>query len=549
MPDIDIDFCQARPRRGHRVRHEEVRPRERGADRDVLAVEAQARRAGRRRASSSLPIALGDRIAKLVPDGPGRQLRARVARVARPEASSSTRTSRSARSCRSPSGSRACRATPGMHAAGVVIAPRPIIEYLPLYRTNKDEITTQFDMNAVEKMGLLEDRFPGPHHARHPRRGRSPRSASARASRRTWTTSPLDDEKTFELFRSGKTACVFQFDSSGMRDLLRRAKPRVFADLAALNALYRPGALDAGTVEDYVRRRERHEPGDATRCRRSSDDPRGDARHPRLPGAGHADRLSASPAIRWRRRTSCARRSARRSARSWSARRRSSSRRAVEHGTPKKKAQELWALIEPFARYGFNKSHAVAYALVAYKTGVPEGALPGRFPRRDSFGRDRLDRRHREGHRRLRRRSGIPVLPPDINESGAELRGRRRRRSASACAAIKGVGEAAAEAILAERAEAAVRLLHRLRPPPGLAPRQQARTLDALDRRGRLRLAREEPRDPRRRVRAGRGPARRARARKRRAGQSNLFGGGRRRPGTRSRRGDDFPELAGLVAR
>src|SRR5439155_18019329 len=66
---------------------------------------------------------------------------------------------------------------------------------------------------------------------------------------------PLDDEKTYELFRSGRTACVFQFDSGGMRDLLRRAKPRVFSDLAALNALYRPGALDAGTVEEYVRRR------------------------------------------------------------------------------------------------------------------------------------------------------------------------------------------------------------------------------------------------------------------------------------------------------
>src|SRR4029079_15656774 len=66
---------------------------------------------------------------------------------------------------------------------------------------------------------------------------------------------PLDDEPTYELFRSGKTACVFQFDSSGRRDLLRRAKPKVFADLAALNALYRPGALDAGTVEDSVRRR------------------------------------------------------------------------------------------------------------------------------------------------------------------------------------------------------------------------------------------------------------------------------------------------------
>src|SRR5690349_12738952 len=142
----------------------------------------------------------------------------------------------------------------GMHAAGVVIAPRPIIEYLPLYRTNKDEITTQFDMNAVEKMGLLKIDFLGlitldiidaTLDGIRQRSGAAPDLDHV----------PLDDEKTYELFRSGRTACVFQFDSSGMRDLLRRAKPKVFADLAALNALYRPGALDAGTVEDYVRRR------------------------------------------------------------------------------------------------------------------------------------------------------------------------------------------------------------------------------------------------------------------------------------------------------
>ena len=178
----------------------------------------------------------------------------------------------------------------GMHAAGVVIAPRPITEYLPLYRTNKDEITTQFDMNAVEKMGLLKIDFlglitldiidetldgdPGAD-------GRVPLDLDHL---------PLDDEKTYELFRSGRTACVFQFDSSGMRDLLRRAKPRVFADLAALNALYRPGALDAGTVEEYVRR------SNGT-SRVSYPLPEieaileGDPRHPRLPGAGHADRL------------------------------------------------------------------------------------------------------------------------------------------------------------------------------------------------------------------------------------------------------------------
>ena len=142
----------------------------------------------------------------------------------------------------------------GMHAAGVVIAPRPIIDYLPLYRTNKDEITTQFDMNAVEKMGLLKIDFLGLITL-------DILDTTKEAVRQRAGVAidldhlPLDDEPTYELFRSGKTACVFQFDSGGMRDLLRRARPRVFADLAALNALFRPGALDAGTVEEYVRRR------------------------------------------------------------------------------------------------------------------------------------------------------------------------------------------------------------------------------------------------------------------------------------------------------
>ncbi len=374
MPDIDIDFCQAR--RGEVIEYVTKKyGRENVAQivtfsqlKPKLAVRDVARVLG-------LPILLGDRIAKLVPDGPDVNFKKAMEESAalRDLVDSDSSARRIVQIAERLEG---LSRHAGMHAAGVLITPRPIIEYLPLYRTNKDEITTQFDMNAVEKMGLLKIDFLGlitldvldeAIAAIREREGAAPDMDHL----------PLDDEKTYELFRSGKTACVFQFDSSGMRDLLRRAKPRVFTDLAALNALYRPGALDAGTVEDFVRRRS------------------GTSRvtYP-LPEISDILEETLGILVYQEQVMRIASRVAGYSLAQADLLRKAMGKkqrevmvaqgeifitRAVEHGTPRDKAKALWGLIEPFARYGFNKSHAVAYALVAYKTAYLKAHYPVDF--------------------------------------------------------------------------------------------------------------------------------------------------------------------------
>ena len=287
MPDIDIDFCQAR--RGEVIEYVTRKYGRENVAQIVTFSQLKPKLAVRDVARVlSLPVALGDRIAKLVPDGPDVNFE-RAFRDSPGLKEAIAADESVARVVQIAERLEGLSRHAGVHAAGVVIAPRPIIEYLPLYRTNRDEITTQFDMTAVEKMGLLKIDFLGLITL-------DIIEATVAAVKERLGVEldmdhvPLDDEPTYELFRSGRTACVFQFDSGGMRDLLRRAKPRVFADLAALNALYRPGALDAGTVEDYVRRRggtPDHVPSARARA-----DPLGDARDPRLPGAGHAHRAA-----------------------------------------------------------------------------------------------------------------------------------------------------------------------------------------------------------------------------------------------------------------
>ena len=141
-----------------------------------------------------------------------------------------------------------------VHAAGVVIAPRPIAEFAPLYKSHKDEITTQWAMKEIERVGLLKMDFLG--------LSTLTLLQDAVAQIKATTDKeivlddiPLDDEKTYRLFGDGLTLGVFQFESSGMRETLRKAKPQRFDDLIALNALYRPGPLRGGVVDDFVKRR------------------------------------------------------------------------------------------------------------------------------------------------------------------------------------------------------------------------------------------------------------------------------------------------------
>ena len=444
MPDIDIDFCQAR--RGEVIEYVTKKYGRENVAQIVTFSQLKPKLAVRDVARVlSLPVAVGDRIAKLVPDGPDVNFE-RAFRESPGLKEAMAADENVAKVVRIAERLEGLSRHAGMHAAGVVIAPRPITDFLPLYRTNKDEITTQFDMNAVEKMGLLKIDFLGLITLD------VIEATVAAVQQRLGVTLdmdhlPLDDEPTYELFRSGKTACVFQFDSGGMRDLLRRARPKVFPDLAAQNALYRPGALDAGTVEDYVRRR-----GGTSRV--SYPLPELEPILSETLGilvyqeqvmriaqvvAGYtlAEADLLRKAIGKKKREIMAAEGER------------FIRRCGEHGTSKKKAQELWALIEPFARYGFNKSHAVAYALVAYKTAYLKAHYPIDF-----FGANlSAEIGSTDGIVKVLgdcQESGIAVLPPDINES-SESFAAAGQSIRFGLAAIKGVGEAAARAILEER--------------------------------------------------------------------------------------------------
>ncbi len=444
MPDIDIDFCQAR--RGEVI---EYVTRKYGRENvaqivtfSLLKPKAAVRDVTR---VLGLPVSLGDKISKAIPVGPdvtfesalkdsndlkallkGDENAKKVVQIA-------TRLEGLSRHA-------------GMHAAGVVIAPSAITDYVPLYRTADDQITTQFDMGVVEKMGLLKIDFLGL--ITLDILGEAVESVRRTLGREIDLTHlPLNDEPTFELFREGKTGCVFQFDSSGMRDLLRRAKPTVFSDLAALNALYRPGALDAGTVEDYVRRRS----GSAKvtyplpELKEILEDTLGILVYQeqvmriaqRVAGYSLAEADLLRKAIGKKKKEVM------------QAEAEKFLRRAVEAKTARKKAEEIWSLIEPFARYGFNKSHAVAYALLAYQTAYLKAHYPVHFMAAcltASIGStDEIVRVMGECSI-----AGVPVLPPDINESqrtfapaGAAIR--------FGLAAVRGVGEMAAQTILDER--------------------------------------------------------------------------------------------------
>src|SRR3954464_9688662 len=141
------------------------------------------------------------------------------------------------------------------HAAGVVIEPRPITEFAPLYKGGRDEIVTQWAMKEVERMGLLKMDFLGLSTLTliNDALEAIERTTGARLD---MDAIPLDDAKTYQLFADGQTFGIFQFESSGMRDILRRAKPQRLDDLIAMNALYRPGPLRSGMVDDYIARKQ-----------------------------------------------------------------------------------------------------------------------------------------------------------------------------------------------------------------------------------------------------------------------------------------------------
>jgi len=338
----------------------------------------------------------------------------------------------------------------GVHAAGVVISPQPLTDLVPLHRTKNDEIVTAYDMKAVEKLGLLKMDFLGlttltiiDDALR--------RIEQTRGERLDLQKLALDDKETYEkVFHTGLTSGVFQFESHGMRDVLRRYKPTCVEDLTALNSLYRPGPIQGGMIEDFVERRwgRKKVEFDLPELEPLLKETFGVIVYQeqvmqianRLAGysLGEADLLRRAMG--------------KKDPEAMAKQRERFVRGATERGFPPKKIEKLFDLMEQFAGYGFNKSHSAAYALLAYQTAFLKTHYPVEFMAAlltsVSGSTDDVVKYINEC-----REMGIAVEPPDINVSDAYFtpHGEAIRFG---LAAVKNVGHNAIESIVAARKEA-----------------------------------------------------------------------------------------------
>ena len=296
----------------------------------------------------------------------------------------------------------------GTHAAAVVIADRPLTEYVPLGRVQgKEEIITQWSMGDVESAGLLKMDFLGL---------RNLTILSTVVDLIEQTTGkridpykfPLDDKDTYALLCRGETKGIFQLESGGIRDLLQRMKPDSFRDIIATNALYRPGPLEGGMVDDYIQVKHGRKAAEYLHpvMKEILEETNGVMVYQeqvmrilnRLGGIELADAYKCIKAISKKKLPIIAKN------------REAFVQGARDKGVSAKDAEELWGMIEKFAGYGFNKSHSTAYALIAYMTAYLKTHYPG-VHGGAAFGRHAQPQLHQEGldrraHRGLRADGG-----------------------------------------------------------------------------------------------------------------------------------------------
>ena len=448
MPDIDVDFCMNR--RGEVIDYV-TRKYGREQVAQIITFNTMAAKASIKDCGRALDMPYGDvdRIAKLVPATIGMTLEKALEespdfRKAYDGEATIRNLIDTARKLEG-----LVRGI-GMHAAGVVIAPRPLTELVPVAKTKNDEIVTAYDMKAVEKMGLLKMDFLGlttltviddclkliEQH---------------RGEKIDIEAIPLNDRVTYEkVFHQALTSGVFQFESGGMRDVLRRYRPESVEDLTALNALYRPGPIQGGMIDDFIERKW---------GRRKVE-----YMLPPLEGIlketlgvivyqeqvmqianvlasyslGEADLLRRAMG--------------KKNAEEMAKQRDRFIKGAVQNGHPQNTAAEIFDQMDKFAGYGFNKSHSAAYALLAYQTAYLKTHYPVEFMAAlltsETSKPDSVVKYIAEC-----REMGIGVEPPDVQLSGAQFtpHGEKIRFG---LAAVKNVGGNAIESIIKARAEA-----------------------------------------------------------------------------------------------
>ena len=441
MPDMDIDFAvEGRDRVINYVA--EKYGRDRVAQ--IITFGTMAARAAVRDAGRVLEIPYGvvDKIAKLIPEGPGQSLDACLQR-GQPlkEQYDADAVTREIVDLAKPL--EGLTRQDSIHAAGVVIGAQPLMEVVPLQQKGSDqEVVTQFAMGDIEALGLLKMDFLGLRNLDVLEKARELAGNGI-----DWATLPLDDKKVYEMLARADSTGVFQFESSGMRDALRQVKPTEFEDLIALVALYRPGPM--AYIPVYARRKNGQEPVTYI-----------DSRLKPITGVSHGTCIYQEQYLEIAKQIA-----------GFSPAEADDLRKAIgkkihalmaslkekflegcaASGTTPAVAQQLWKDMEASQDYSFNKAHAACYAMIAYRTAYMKAHHPREYMAalissvmntkdRVPFYVNACDE------------MGIEVLPPDVNQSRldfAVVEGRIR----FGLSAVKNVGEPAASAIIRARDE------------------------------------------------------------------------------------------------
>lgn len=331
------------------------------------------------------------------------------------------------------------------HAAGIVVSDGPLYEYCPLFKTN-DQITTQYDMEAVEKIGLLKMDFLG-------LRTLTVIDEALKLVNRTRQTDlevegiPLDDRLTYEMLGRSEAIGVFQLESSGMRDLLKKMKPTRFGDLVALLALYRPGPLGSGMVDDFIRRM--HDPSLIQYDHPGLEPILKETYGIILYQEQVMQIVSVLAGFSLAKADSLRRAMGKKIPEIMEREKKSFIEGTTKRGVQVRTAERIWNLIEYFSGYGFNKSHSAAYALISYQTAYLKANHPVEFMAALlSSEQDNTDKivRYIEECKRL----GIAVLPPSVNQSFSEFTC-LEKAIRFGLSAVKNVGGAAVESIIRAR--------------------------------------------------------------------------------------------------
>ena len=447
MPDIDMDFCMNR--RGEVIDYVTQKYGRENVAQIItfgtMAAKAAIKDVGR---AMGIPYAEVDRIAKMVPttlnikleqaikDSPALQQAYEGDAQIRALFDTARKLEGLVRNS-------------GVHAAGVVISPQPLTELVPLHKTKNDEIVTAFDMVAIEKMGLLKMDFLGLTTLTI-LDDTIKLIAQTRGERIELENLPFDDRETYEkVFHKALTTGVFQFESQGMRDVLRRYQPATIGDLTALNALYRPGPIQGGMIDFFIDRKHGRKKieYELPELKETLEETWGVIVYQeqvmqianRLAGysLGEADVLRRAMG--------------KKKPEEMALQRERFVQGAVQRGYPSKKIEKIFDLLAKFAEYGFPKAHSAAYALLAYQTAYLKTHFAVEFMSAlltsVTGNTDDVVKYINEC-----REMGLAVEPPEINVSDANFtpHGAAIRFG---LAAVKNVGHNAIESIVAGRAK------------------------------------------------------------------------------------------------